>query len=118
MVRSYRGQEVDMDKIVQQQGEAMSLGNTRLNGRGDEVVHGKVVKTRAERLKEYLKNHPIKKEASVNLAEDEFSKKVEKEIEQSNPFEEIKRPKVRTKTQPQPQPQQPQEAPFIEGLTE
>ena len=114
MVRSYRGQEVDMDKIIQQQGETMSLGNTHLNGRGDEVRHGQIVKSRAERLKEYLKNHPIKKEASVNLAEDDYSKKVEKEIEQTNPFEEIKKPKVRTK----PQPQQPQMPPFVEGLPE
>ena len=115
MVRSYRGKEVDMGKLIQQQGEAMSLGNTHLNGKGDEVINGEIVKTREQRLKEWLSNHS-KKEASVNLADDDYSKNVEKEIEQTNPFEEIKKPKVKTKTQPQPQ--QPQMPPFVEGLSE
>ena len=32
MVKSYRGVEVDMEKIIKQQGDTMSLGNTKLNG--------------------------------------------------------------------------------------
>ena len=52
MVKSYRGQEVDLNKIVKDQGDNMSLGNTKLNGRGDIVNHGKVVKSTEERLQE------------------------------------------------------------------
>lgn len=107
MVKSYRGKEVNMDKIIQQQGSAMSLGNTNLNGFGDEIKHGKIVKTRAERLQEYLKNKPIKKEASVNLADDKTSEEIEKEVAQNTDFDEIKRPKVKAPKQPQPS--------FVEG---
>ena len=110
MVKSYRGKEVNMDKIIQQQGSAMSLGNTNLNGFGDEIKHGKVVKSRAERLQEYLKNHPIKKEASVNLADDKSSEAIEKEIAQNTNFDDVKKPRVKTQKQPQP--------PFVEGQPE
>ena len=89
MVRSYRGQEVDLNRIAAEQGKTMSLGNTNLNGQGDIVKHGKVVKSRAERLEEWMKSH--KETTSVNFAEDNFSKKVEENIVKKNAFEEEKR---------------------------
>ena len=90
MVKSYRGQEIDMEKLIASQGDTMSLGTTNLNGRGDEVKHGKVVKTRAERLKEYLEKFP-NRQAKVNLADDKFSEKVESEVNQASQFEEIRK---------------------------
>ena len=96
MVKSYRGVEVDMEKIIKQQGDTMSLGNTKLNGRGDVVKHGKIVETRAERLKKWLETHKSE-QATVNLAEDKESKKLEEEIAKQT-FEETKRvakPKAR-----------------------
>lgn len=89
MVRSYRGQDVDMEKLIKQQGDNMSLGNTKLNGRGDIVNHGKIVETRAERLEKWLANHKTE-QAKVNLAEDKNSKKAEDELAKQA-FEENKR---------------------------
>lgn len=89
MVKSYRGQDVDMEKLVKQQGNNMSLGNTKLNGKGDIVKHGKVVETRAERLEKWLASHKSE-QAKVNLAEDKNSKKLEDEIAKQA-FEESKR---------------------------
>jgi len=89
MVRSFRGVQVDMEKLINQQGDAMSLGNTKLNGRGDVVKHGKIVETRAERLKKWLELHKEER-ATVNLAEDKETKKVEEEIAKQS-FEETKR---------------------------
>lgn len=89
MVRSYRGQEVDLNRIIKEQGKTMALGNTNLNGRGDIVKHGKVVKTREERLEEWMKSH--KEEANINLAEDKSTSKIEEELARANTFEETKR---------------------------
>lgn len=88
MVKSYRGQEVDMNKIVKEQGNNMSVGNTNLNCRGDVVKNGVVVKSREERLAEWMKTH--KETSSVNLAEDKNSKKIEEEMAKQS-FEENKR---------------------------
>jgi len=89
MVRSYRGAEVDMEKIIKQQGDTMSLGNTKLNGRGDVVKHGKIVETRAERLKKWMETHKTE-QATVDLAKDRESKKLEEEIAKQA-FDETKR---------------------------
>ena len=89
MVKSFRGQDVDMEKLANQQGDTMSLGNTSLNGRGDVVKHGKVTETRAERLKKWLETHSVE-QATVNLAEDIESKKLEEEIAKQT-FDETKR---------------------------
>lgn len=99
MVKSYRGQEVDLNKLAAEQGKTMSLGNTNLNGQGDIVRHGKVVKSRAERLAEWLDSH--KESTSVNFAEDAFSKKVEENLIKKNAFEEEKRV-AKPKKEPKP----------------
>ena len=98
MVRSYRGQDVDMEKLIKQQGDTMSLGNTKLNGRGDVVKHGKIVETRAERLEKWLATHKTE-QAKVNLAEDKNSKKLEEEIAKQA-FEESKRVAKTKKSEP------------------
>lgn len=99
MVKSYRGQEVDLNKLIKEQGNNMSLGNTNLNGRGDIVKHGEVVKTREERLNEWMKSH--KEETSINLSEDGSSTKIEEDLVKSNTFEENKRiAKPRNKIEP------------------
>jgi len=107
MVKSFRGQNVDMEKLMNQQGDAMSLGNTKLNGRGDVVKHGKIVETRAQRLAKWMENHKTER-ATVNLAEDKESKKLEEEIAKQS-FEETKRvakpkksfePKIELNTEP------------------
>lgn len=89
MVKSFRGIEVDMNKIIDVQGDIMSLGNTKLNGRGDVVKHGKIVETRSERLKKWIETHKLE-QATVNLAEDKESKKIEEQIAKQS-FEETKR---------------------------
>ena len=89
MVKSFRGQDVDMEKLANQQGDTMSLGNTNLNGRGDVVKHGKVVESRAQRLAKWMETHKVER-ATVNLAEDKESKKLEEEIAKQS-FEETKR---------------------------
>ena len=98
MVKSYRGQEVDLNKIVKDQGDNMSLGNTKLNGRGDIVNHGTVVKSREERLQEWMASH--KQTTSVNLAEDINSKKIEDELSKNTSFEDKRVARVKKNTEP------------------
>lgn len=89
MVKSYRGQEVDLNKIIKSQGDNMSLGNTHLNGRGDIIKNGKVVKTRAERLEEWMRSHKSES-TSVNMANDGKLEGFEEEIARVNAFEDKK----------------------------
>ena len=99
MVKSYRGQEVDLNKIVREQGDNMSLGNTNLNGRGDIVKHGKVVKSRAERLEEWMKSHKSES-TSVNMANDGKLEGFEEEIARVNTFEDKKVAKPKKNIEP------------------
>lgn len=89
MVKSYRGQEVDLNKIVKEQGDTMSLGNTKLNGRGDIVNHGEIVKSREQRLSEWMNSHKSES-SSVNLGKNDNLQGFEEELARANSFEEKK----------------------------
>lgn len=92
MVRSYRGREVDMNKLAKEYEKTIALGNGHMNGRGDKVANGQVVKTREEILAE---TKPAKQMGSVNLKSD-TSTSIEKEIkdieEEYNPATPKKKP--------------------------
>lgn len=59
--RTSRGTNVDMDMLRLANESTIAVGNMRVNARGDELGHGgKVVRTRAEIMKEYHKlNTPV-----------------------------------------------------------
>lgn len=60
MVKSFRGQEFNMIDLATKNSSNMSIGNVRMNGRGDLIgADGKVVKTREEQIAEYMEKHNI-----------------------------------------------------------
>ena len=99
MVKSYRGQEVDLNRIIKEQGDAMALGNTHLNGRGDLVKHGKVIKTKEERVKEWNETHPME-QAKADISYDKNMQGFEEEMSKQNAFEEKR--VAKPKKQPKP----------------
>lgn len=74
LYRSAMGKPVDMDLLRLSNEETIAVGNMRTNARGDQLGKGgKVVKTRAEVMKEYHRlNTPIAEDepvsSSVNTA--------------------------------------------------
>lgn len=52
--RSFRGEDVDLEQLLMNQGESVALGNAGLNARGDLVdTKGRIVKTAEQIDKEY-----------------------------------------------------------------
>lgn len=90
MVKSYRGQEVDLNRIIKEQGKTMALGNTNLNGQGDLVKHGKIIKTKEQRNKEWNETHSYER-AVEDLSKDNSLQGFEEELARANAFEETKR---------------------------
>lgn len=59
LYRSARGVMVDMETLILQQENAIALGNTNMNARGDIIGRGgQVVKTRDEIVQEYYQGNP------------------------------------------------------------
>lgn len=74
MVKSYRGKEVDMNRISKENEDSIALGNMRVNARGDKLGRGgKVIKTNEERVRDYYSNNPkgVKK-VDLRAAKNEF----------------------------------------------
>lgn len=94
MVKSFRGKEFNMIELATKNSANMSIGNVRMNGRGDLIgADGKVVKTREEQIKEYMEKHSVQTgTASIKKSEPvveqpevtpvKASKKKEKMIEE------------------------------------
>ena len=58
-VRSMRGKEIDMEKLNLKNELLPSVGNAKVNARGDELGKGgKIVRTREEVLQDYYKDNP------------------------------------------------------------
>lgn len=68
MAISYRGKPVDMVSLAKKYEKSIALGNAHMNGRGDILEHGKVVKTREEQLADWYANHTTIK-STQNLKE-------------------------------------------------
>lgn len=90
-MKSYKGKEVNVNKIFEEQAKTMAIGNMRINARGDVIgVGGKIVKTREQLENEYVDKNPnaaIDKQknlAGFNKGLAEYRDKViEKEISKS-----------------------------------
>ena len=75
--RTSRGSMIDMDMIRLANESTIAVGNMKTNARGDELgPGGKIVKTRAQIMKEYNKlstsvpmDHPVVEDASLISAE-------------------------------------------------
>jgi hypothetical protein len=82
-MRSYKGKEVNVSQIVEQQAKTLSAGNMRVNARGDLIgAGGKILKTREQLENEYVDRNPnaaIQKKtnlAGFNKGIDEYADKV------------------------------------------
>jgi hypothetical protein len=51
--RTNRGQLVDFDKLLTKQGDVPALGNMRVDGKGNQVENGVLVKTADQRVREH-----------------------------------------------------------------
>jgi hypothetical protein len=82
-MRSYKGKEVNVSQIVEQQSKTLSAGNMRVNARGDLIgASGKILKTREQLENEYVDRNPnavVQKKvnlAGFNKGIDEYADKV------------------------------------------
>lgn len=67
MVKSYRGKDVDMQKIFIKNEKSVAVGNVQRNARGDHLGKGgQVIKTVEELTKEYYEANPTA-ETDVSL---------------------------------------------------
>ena len=59
MAKSFRGKEVNIDLLRENNSKTLAVGNMRVNGRGDLIGRaGKILKTREQLENEYVKNNP------------------------------------------------------------
>ena len=55
--KTMQGREVDMDQLLQKNETVPSVGNVRMNARGDELgTGGKIVRSREEIVSQYYKD--------------------------------------------------------------
>lgn len=99
-MKSYKGREVNVNKIFEEQAKTMAIGNMRINARGDVIgIGGKIVKTREQLENEYVDKNPNaaidkqKNAAGFNRGLAEYRDKViEKSLseqpESSDPYKE------------------------------
>ena len=68
-MKSYKGKEVDMSQLLEQQSGTLAAGNMRVNARGDLIGKGgKIIKTREQLENEYVSKNPnAVKQKSENL---------------------------------------------------
>lgn len=58
-MKSFKGKEVDISSLIEQQGNVMAVGNMKVNARGDLLgKFGQVVKTREQLENEYVSRLP------------------------------------------------------------
>lgn len=58
-MRTYRGKEINLQRILEDGAKTIAAGNMRVNGRGDLIGRGgKIVKTREQLELEYVSKHP------------------------------------------------------------
>jgi len=89
-MKSYKGKEVNVTQVVEQQSKTMAVGNMRVNARGDLLgIGGRIVKTREQLENEYVERNPnaaIQKKTNLtgfNKSLDEYAEKVlEQELTQ------------------------------------
>lgn len=99
-MKSYKGRDVNVNKIFEEQAKTMAIGNIRINARGDVIgIGGKIVKTREQLENEYVDKNPNaaidkqKNAAGFNRGLAEYRDKViEKSLseqpESSDPYKE------------------------------
>lgn len=83
--RTAMGQPIDIDMLRLANEHTIAIGNTKTNARGDQLGQGgKVVKTRAQIMKEYhrldtglAEDIPVAESASKIVSADDLSEKIE-----------------------------------------
>lgn len=69
-MKSYKGKNIDMSTLLEQQSSTLAAGNMRVNARGDIIGRGgKIIKTREQAENEYISRNPnAVKQKSENIA--------------------------------------------------
>lgn len=58
-MKSFKGKDVDVSAILEQNATTLAVGNMRVNARGDLIgKDGKILKTREQLENEYVRNNP------------------------------------------------------------
>lgn len=85
MVKSFRGVEVDINKLAKKYEKTIALGNAHFNGKGDLIGRGgKVIKTREEQLKEYTEANVKTQQGTVMLSDDGSENELLPTVEESS----------------------------------
>lgn len=68
IIRSMRGEQIDMSSLSAKNSHAVALGNANMNARGDIIDRGgKILKSRETVVQEYYRNNPKAVTQSVSL---------------------------------------------------
>ena len=99
MVKSFRGVEVDMNKLAKKYEKTIALGNAHFNGKGDLIGRGgKIIKTREEQLKEYSEANVKTQQGTVMLSDDGSENELLPTVdENSSPAKRGRKPKEENK---------------------
>tara|TARA_B100001057_G_C22858761_1_gene953652 strand:+ start:1439 stop:1975 length:537 start_codon:yes stop_codon:yes gene_type:complete len=63
-----KGKVIDMESVIAQQGDAVAIGNMRVNAKGDLLgPGGKVIQTADERAREFYKNSETNVDDNVSI---------------------------------------------------
>ncbi|MDA8956784.1 hypothetical protein N9H30_00280 [bacterium] len=63
-----KGKVIDMESVIAQQGDAVAIGNMRVNAKGDLLgPGGKIIKTADERAREHYKNSDSSVDNAVSV---------------------------------------------------
>ena len=61
--RTMQGREIDLDKLRNRNETVLAVGNSRVNGRGDEIgPGGKIIRKREDVMAEYYTGRPVPKD--------------------------------------------------------
>lgn len=109
--KTNRGQIIDFDSLLSQQGDRPAVGNMGTDANGNVLgPGGEVVQTNEQRVRKYLKDNPTVSNDKVSLKSNEPINNVD---DASGMVETrtaaTQQENVRTKVQPDPVPEQPSE---------
>lgn len=95
LVRTAKGNLVDLNQMFMDNQKAVALGNASMNARGDILKHGKVIKTVEEQREEYEEvaaKTTVTKNIPVSTQSDKLEKIVKEEVEELPTFKSKKKP--------------------------
>jgi len=78
-IKTMLGREIDMDSLLEKNQLMPSVGNVRMNARGDELgPGGQIVKKREDQVAAYYENNPMARPVARTAAPAPVEKAIEK----------------------------------------